>query len=59
MLGLTFLTVRPWSFTSAGRRDSAWATRFCVSMLALSRSLPTANVTLSCMRPSLELSDFM
>ena len=59
MLGLTFLTVRPWSVASDGRRDSAWATRFWVSMLALSMSLPTWNVTFSCMRPSLELSDFM
>ena len=59
MLGLIFLTVSPCATASAGNRDSACATRFWVSMLAVSMSLPTSNVTLNCIRPSLELSDFM
>ena len=59
MLGLTFLVVTPCAMTSWASRDWACPTRFWVSVLAVSRSVPTSKVTLSCMRPSPELSDFM
>ena len=43
--------------TSSGKRGSASATRFCTSTWARSRSVPTSNVTVSCIVPSLIACD--
>ncbi len=59
MLGLCFLTVTPCCVTSTGSRACAAETRFCVSTLAMSWSVPTSKLTSSCMRPSLVFDDFM
>ena len=54
-----FFTVTPSRLTSSG--SNAWAsdTRFCVSTLAMSRSVPTSKETCSCMKPLLAFVDFM
>ena len=46
------MVVMPKARTSAGRRGSAWATRFCTSCCALSGSVPRAKVTVSVINPS-------
>ena len=59
ILGLCFFTVTPWALTSWGSRDWAEATRFWVSTLAVSWSIPTWKLTSSDMRPSLVFEDCM
>ncbi len=44
--------VTPVRCTSAGSLGTTCATRFCTCTCALSRSVPTANVTVSVIRPS-------
>ena len=46
-----FFTFTPRLITSGGRKGLALDTRFCVSMFALSRSVPTSNETCNCMVP--------
>ena len=50
--GEAFSVVTPIRCTSAGNLGNACETRFCTCTCALSRSVPTANVTVSVMRPS-------
>ena len=45
MLGDFFLTLTPVCLTSFGNVGSARLTRFCTSTWAMSRSVPTSNVT--------------
>ena len=52
MSGEDFRTVTPMRRTSSGRRGSATATRFCTSTCAVSRSVPSAKVTVICSWPS-------
>ena len=52
MSGEFFWTVTPRRWTSVGRRGVAIATRFCVSTCAVSRSVPSLNVTVSASLPS-------
>jgi hypothetical protein len=52
-----FCTVTPSWRTSAGRRPSAWLTRFCTSTAARSASRVTSNVTLIELTPALLLED--
>jgi hypothetical protein len=52
-------TVMPVRRTSSGRRGSASATRFCTSTCALSRSVPSAKVTVSDIDPSAVDCDVM
>ncbi len=50
--GDAFSVVTPMRCTSAGRRGRVCETRFCTCTCALSRSVPTANVTVNVSRPS-------
>ncbi len=52
MLGVAFRTWTPSRCTSSGRRGSASCTRFCVSICAMFRSVPSANVTVMVSLPS-------
>ena len=52
MLGEFFFTVTPSRWTASGRRGSAMATRFWVSTWAVSRSVPSLNVTETISLPS-------
>jgi hypothetical protein len=45
--------VMPRRWTSCGRRGVAIATRFCTSTCAWSRSVPSLNVMVSAIAPSL------
>jgi hypothetical protein len=54
-----FLTETPYCLTELGSFGVAWVTRFWVSTLAMSRSVPTSNETSSVKVPSLALMDFM
>jgi hypothetical protein len=47
-----FTVVTPRRRTSSGRRGSACATRFCTICCARSGLVPSLNVTVSVMRPS-------
>jgi hypothetical protein len=58
-LGDCFLVVTPWRRTSSGSFGSAIATRFCTRTCASSRSVPSANVIVSVIVPSLELFEDM
>ena len=46
------LVTTPSRRTSSGSRGSAMLTRFCTSTCAVSRSVPSANVTVIVVRPS-------
>ncbi len=50
--GELLTVVTPRRRTSSGSRGSACATRFCTSCCALSGSVPSLNVTVSVMMPS-------
>ncbi len=50
--GEAFSVVTPMRCTSAGKRGRDCATRFCTCTCALSRSVPTAKVTVRVRRPS-------
>ena len=50
--GALLIVVMPRVRTSLGSRGSACATRFCTSCCALSGSVPSRNVTLSVINPS-------
>ena len=50
--GEDFLVMMPSWRTTAGRRGSACCTRFCTSCVALSGSVPSRNVTVSVIAPS-------
>ena len=50
--GDDFSVITPMRCTSAGSRGNACATRFCTCTCALSRFVPTANVTVRVIRPS-------
>ena len=50
--GELLTTVTPSRRTSSGSRGSAWLTRFCTCTWAMSMSVPSAKVTVSCMAPS-------
>ena len=52
MSGDAFSVVRPMRCTSCGSRGSACATRFCTWTCAVSRSVPSAKVMVSVIRPS-------
>ena len=52
MSGEFFFTVTPSRRTSSGSFGSAIATRFWTSTCAMSRSVPSAKVTVSCSLPS-------
>ena len=52
MSGELLRVVTPWRRTSSGRRGSATATRFCTSTCAVSRSVPSAKVTVIVTLPS-------
>ena len=52
MSGEFLRTVTPSRRTSSGSRGSAIATRFCTSTWAMSRSVPSAKVTVSDSWPS-------
>ena len=56
-LGACFSTEIPFCITSAGRRDSASFTRFCISTAAKSGSAEMSNVTVAEKPPELELLD--
>ena len=47
MLGDCFLTVTPVALTTSGSMGSASETRFCTSTWAMSRLVPSLNVTVS------------
>jgi hypothetical protein len=51
--GLLLVVVMPSRRTSSGKRGSAMATRFCTRTCAASRSVPSSNVMVSAMAPSL------
>ncbi len=51
--GDCLVTVTPIERTSSGRRGNAVETRFCTSTCAVSRLVPSLNVTASDMLPSL------
>src|SRR3954470_16388329 len=53
MSGVDLLTVTPMRCTSCGNFGVACATRFCTSTCALSTSVPSLNVTVSVITPSL------
>ena len=53
MSGVDLFTVTPMRCTSDGSFGVAWATRFCTSCCALSTSVPSLNVTVSVITPSL------
>ena len=53
------VTVTPLVRTSAGRRPSAWLTRFCTSTAARSGSRPISKETLIVETPLLVLEDCM
>ena len=48
-----FLVVSPWRWTSCGSFGSAMATRFWTRTWAMSRLVPTSNVTVRLYEPSL------
>ena len=50
--GDDLMVVIPSVRTASGNRGSAWLTRFCTSCCALSGSVPSANVTVSVISPS-------
>ena len=50
--GEFFSVTTPMRCTSGGRRGNACETRFCTSTCAWSRSVPSAKVTVSVIRPS-------
>lgn len=52
-LALSLLVTTPIRRTTSGRPDSAAATRFWTWTWAMSRSVPSSNVTVSDMEPSL------
>jgi hypothetical protein len=52
MLGIALRTCTPRRWTSSGRRVSTSCTRFCVSICAMLRSVPIANVTVMVRLPS-------
>ena len=52
MLGDFFLVVTPIRLTSSGSLASATATRFCTSTWAVSRFVPSSNVTSRFIWPS-------
>jgi len=58
-VGDCFWVVTPSATTSEGRRDSAWATRFCTSTWAWLGSVPGPNVIVICKTPSEPATDFM
>ncbi len=46
------MVVTPTRWTSTGRREITWATRFCTKTCALSGSVPSAKVTVRVIAPS-------
>ena len=58
-LAACFSISMPFCTTSAGRRDSASLTRFCISTAAKSGSAEISNVTVAEKPPELELLDSM
>ena len=50
--GEAFSVVTPTRWTSGGSRGRPWETRFCTCTWALSRSLPSAKVTVNVIAPS-------
>ena len=54
-----FLVIMPCRCTSSGSLGTAIATRFCTSTWAMSRSVPTSNVTVRLYEPSLAQVDDM
>ena len=54
-----FVTVMPLVRTSAGRRPSAWLTRFCTSTAARSGLRPMSKVTVIVESPLFVLDDVM
>jgi hypothetical protein len=50
--GEALMVVIPRRRTSSGKRGSACATRFCTNCWALSGSVPSLNVTVSVILPS-------
>jgi len=59
MLGDFFFVDTPFCFTASGSLGMASETRFCTSTWAMSRSVPTAKVTVSFIWPSLVDFDSM
>ncbi len=59
MSGDRFSVTTPSARTSAGRRGSAWFTRFWTSTCARSTSVPISNVTLRLSTPSAVADDDM
>jgi hypothetical protein len=59
LLGACFSTEMPFCTTSAGRRDSAFLSRFWMSTAARSASVAMSKVTVAEKPPELELDDSM
>ena len=52
-----FFVLMPYCLTAAGRLASACPTRFCISMVAVSRLVPTSKVASVLRVPSFPLVD--
>ncbi len=59
LLAVCFSILMPFCTTSAGRRLSAFFTRFCMSTAASSGSTPMSKVTMAEKPPALELVEVM